>query len=50
MKQLCTDKETIAAQAHTIKQLQEFVTLLPSWDDVKELETKIKRLEDTFLD
>jgi len=40
-----TDKETITAQKHTIKQLQEFIEYLPSWEYVNELKAKIAELE-----
>ena len=44
-EEMPTDKETIAAQKHTIKQLQEFIEYLPGWDYVKELKARVTYLE-----
>jgi len=44
-EEMPTDKQTIAAQANTIKQLQWFIEFLPSHEDVKELQNKIAVLE-----
>ena len=41
----CTDRQVIEAQRDTISQLQDLIGVLPSWEHVKELEDKIKRLE-----
>ena len=39
-----TERQVIEAQQHTIKQLQEFIEYLPSWDYVNELKAKIAEL------
>ena len=43
-EELPTNKETIEAQANTIKQLQEFIEFLPSWEYARELEETVKNL------
>ena len=40
-----TERQVIEAQQHTIKQLQEFIEFLPSWDYVNELKAQIAFLE-----
>ena len=39
-----TERQVIEAQANTIKQLQEFIEYLPSWDYVNELKETIRGL------